>query len=137
MNPGQMTIAVTFWVCFAGVFYVYVGYPVLIYILARLFGRRQNPVQPNDEALPTLSLLIAAYNEEAVIEDRIRNALAMDYPRDKLEIVMAADGCCDATAAIAGRYAELGVRVIENEQRRGKAVALDTAIPKLRGAIVM
>jgi cellulose synthase/poly-beta-1,6-N-acetylglucosamine synthase-like glycosyltransferase len=137
MNLSQTVITSSLWVCLAAVLYVYIGYPLLIFCLARLCGRRQHAAESPCEDLPTLSLLIAAYNEEAVIEGRICNALAMDYPPEKLEIVVATDGCSDRTAKITRRYADRGVRLIEHGQRQGKAAAIDSALPMLRGAVVM
>lgn len=125
------------WTCFALIAYAYLGYPLVIYVLSRLFGHRRCVEMPPDEQLPRLCLLVAAYNEEACIEKRILNALAMDYPVDKLEIVIATDGCTDDTAEIARRYTDRGVRVLEFAQRRGKAVALNAAVPQLTGEIVM
>ena len=86
---------------------------------------------------PSVSLLIAAYNEEDVIEERVRNALAMDYPRDRLEIVIALDGCDDRTSAIVRRYEGEGVRLLDYTQRRGKSAVLNAAFNELEGEIVM
>jgi cellulose synthase/poly-beta-1,6-N-acetylglucosamine synthase-like glycosyltransferase len=84
-----------------------------------------------------LALLIAAYNEQAVIEDRIRNALQLDYPREKLQIVVASDGSSDATARIVRSHAGSGVHLIDNVQRRGKAAVLNSAIAALSADIVI
>src|SRR5437868_1741752 len=73
MYSSQLLVVVL-WVCFAAVLYVYVGYPILIHCLARAFGRRRRVAALPDEELPAVTLLIAAYNEESVIEDRLRNA---------------------------------------------------------------
>jgi cellulose synthase/poly-beta-1,6-N-acetylglucosamine synthase-like glycosyltransferase len=90
-----------------------------------------------DADLPRVSLLIVAHNEEAVIEARLRNALATDYPPDKLEIVVASDGSSDATPAIVQRYRHRGVRLLHDPQRRGKAATINAAIPQLSGDIVI
>ncbi|HKB06627.1 MAG TPA: glycosyltransferase family 2 protein, partial [Gemmataceae bacterium] len=103
----------------------------------RLFGRRRPIPAPRDEELPGVSLLIAAYNEEAVIDGRIRNALAANYPADRLEIVVATDGCTDRTPTIVRRYADRGVRLLEYPVRRGKATVLNDSVPQLRGEVVM
>ena len=93
MTLQELLPAACFWFCFAVVCYVYLGYPIVISALAWWLGRRaEAPPIECDEELPTLSLLIAAFNEERVIEDRIRNALALDYPGYKLEIIVASDG---------------------------------------------
>jgi len=137
MIPTAFLVAACFWLCLAGVCYAYVGYPLIICCLARWFGRRSQAEPLSDEELPVLSLLIAAYNEEAVIDERVRNALALDYPADKLEIVVACDGCSDATAAIVERYAHRGVRLLDYPQRRGKATVLNDTFRVLNGDIVM
>src|SRR5579871_3804944 len=100
MSASQTLVAYAFWACLAAVVYAYAGYPLVIWCLSRLFSRRVGALPCSDDELPTLSLLIAAYNEETEIEDRLRNALAMDYPSEKLEIVVACDGCTDATPAM-------------------------------------
>jgi cellulose synthase/poly-beta-1,6-N-acetylglucosamine synthase-like glycosyltransferase len=137
MNPIDFLLPLVFWGCLALVGYVYAGYPVLVWALARCFGRRRPRPVLREEQLPTLSLLIAAHNEAAVIEERVRNALEMDYDPDKLEIVVASDGSSDATAAIVRRYSGQGVRLLDYCQRRGKAAVVNSAFSELRGEIVM
>src|SRR5215475_6929465 len=105
MTFAESFLAVSLWVCFAAVFYAYVGYPVVIACLARLFGRSRAVPAMRDEDLPTVSLLIAAYNEEAVIEERLLNALAVDYPPQKWEVVVSADGCSVRKSGIVLLYA--------------------------------
>jgi cellulose synthase/poly-beta-1,6-N-acetylglucosamine synthase-like glycosyltransferase len=137
MSFTQSMLAAFLWVCFALVAYVYIGYPLVIYCLARLLGRRRQVARLDDMDLPTVSLLVAAYNEESVIEQRLQNALSLDYPREKLDIVVATDGCSDRTTEIVRRYAGRGVRLLEFPQRRGKATALNSAIPQLQGEVVI
>src|SRR5438132_5611184 len=86
--------------------YCYFIYPILIWICSRLFGRRLAAPLLADDDLPLVTLLIAAHNEERWIGARIENALAQDYPREKLEIVVASDGSRDATVAIAAGFAD-------------------------------
>jgi cellulose synthase/poly-beta-1,6-N-acetylglucosamine synthase-like glycosyltransferase len=124
-----------FWVSVAFPFYVYLVFPLLLWLLAALV--RRSPRQPAIE--PSVSLLIAAYNEAAVIADKIRNSLALDYPTEKLEIVVASDGSEDATAEIVRLFeAESGgrVRLLNYPQNRGKMAVLNAAMPELRGDIV-
>jgi cellulose synthase/poly-beta-1,6-N-acetylglucosamine synthase-like glycosyltransferase len=138
MNGIESIIAAGFWISVAAVAYAYVGYPVTIWVAARMFGRGAEPGEIADDAdLPYVSLLIAAHNEEAVIEARIRNALASDYPTDRLEIVVACDGCSDATAAIVRRYAHRGVHLIHIPQRSGKAATINAAMPQLASEVVV
>jgi cellulose synthase/poly-beta-1,6-N-acetylglucosamine synthase-like glycosyltransferase len=128
---------VIFWACLALVSYAYLGYPLLVWGLSRVFNRPVVPRTGTDADLPTVSLLIAAYNEEAVIEDRLRNALAMDYPPEKLEIVVSSDGSADRTTEIVRRYAGRNVRLLDYTHRRGKAAVLNASVPELLGEIVM
>ena len=97
-----------FWISVAFPLYVYIGFPLLLWLLQALVRRapRKQPIEPS------VSLLVAAYNEAAVIADKIRNSLALDYPAEKLEIVVASDGSEDATAEIVRSFeAENGGRV--------------------------
>jgi cellulose synthase/poly-beta-1,6-N-acetylglucosamine synthase-like glycosyltransferase len=137
MSSVPTTIVVVFWACAAAVFFAYVCYPLVVWQLARWLGRPARVPDGEGKSLPSLSLLIAAHNEEAVIEERIRNALQMDYPADKLEIVVASDGSVDATAAIVRRYADRGVRLLDYSVRRGKAATLNAAVAELRGEIIL
>jgi cellulose synthase/poly-beta-1,6-N-acetylglucosamine synthase-like glycosyltransferase len=117
--------------------FAYVGYPILIFVLSRLFGRQAVPRTVDDCDLPTVSLLIAAHNEESEIEDRVLNALALDYPRDKLEIVIASDGSTDRTNEIVQQYARHGVTLFAYPERSGKATVLNKSVPRLRGEIAL
>jgi cellulose synthase/poly-beta-1,6-N-acetylglucosamine synthase-like glycosyltransferase len=138
MNGTETILASVFWLSVAAIAYAYVGYPALISVAARLFGRSAEPrAATADEDLPHVSLLIAAHNEEAVIDARVRNALATDYPAEKLEIVVASDGSSDATAAIVRRYASRGVRLLHDPQRKGKAATINAVIPQLSGEIIV
>jgi cellulose synthase/poly-beta-1,6-N-acetylglucosamine synthase-like glycosyltransferase len=119
------------------VVFAYAGYPVLVWIASRMFGRAPQRPEIEEDQLPTLSLLIAAYNEEAEIQQRLENALEMDYPDAKLEIVVASDGSTDRTNDIVRSYEKYGVKLLAYPRRRGKATVLNESIPKLRGEIVM
>jgi cellulose synthase/poly-beta-1,6-N-acetylglucosamine synthase-like glycosyltransferase len=124
-----------FWIAVGFPVYVYVGYPILLWGLQAMF-RSSISRQPVE---PSVSLLVAAYNEAAVIADKIRNGLALDYPAEKLEIVVASDGSKDATAEIVRSLAaESGgrIRLLNFETNRGKTVVLNDAVPQLRGEIV-
>ncbi|MBN9520044.1 glycosyltransferase family 2 protein [bacterium] len=125
------------WASLAVVAFAYVGYPALVFALSRVFGRK--PARPvvSDAELPAVSLLVAAYNEEVDIEARVLNALSLDYPRGKLEVVIATDGCTDGTAGIVRRYAPYGVRLVEYAQNAGKATVLNRTVPQLTGEVVV
>lgn len=137
MSDLIVLLQVSFWVCFAMVFYAYPGYPIVIRGLSAVFGRRSTPPDVPITELPQVSLLIAAYNEASIIAVRIQNALEMDYPRDKLEIVVATDGCADRTAEVVRSFTDRGVRLLEYPVRRGKATVLNDSIPQLTGEVVI
>ena len=126
-------IAVIFWILAGVVLYVYAGYPLLLTLLGAVLRRRVThaPIEPK------VSLLVAAYNEAHVIEEKIRNSLALDYPAEQLEIVIASDGSTDGTAERASRLADNErVRLLAFPKNRGKLHALNDSIPQLRGEIV-
>src|SRR5262245_50637084 len=137
MNAMQLVVAGVFWTCLFLVGYAYFIYPLVIWCLGRWFGWRAKLPPSATPEMPHISLLIAAYNEEAVIEERLKNALAMDYPREKREIVVASDGSDDGTAEIVRRYADQGVRLLAYDERRGKAAVLNSAFLEVKGEIVI
>ena len=135
-SPQPLFAATVFWTSLFLAFYVYAGYPLVLAVLRKIAKRpvAKRPVEPS------VSLLVAAYNEADVIEAKIRNALALDYPAEQLEIAIACDGPTDATTAIAQRVAsEIGqgrVRELAYPKNRGKLFALNDTIPELNGDIV-
>jgi len=136
-SMSLLILELLFWALLAAIVYTYAGYPIVIWCLARLFGRRQAPSPLDDHDLPSVSLLISAYNEEAGIEERLQNALALDYPKDRLEIVIASDGSTDRTAAIVRQYEDRGVRLLNYPVRRGKATVLNESMKHVKGEIVI
>jgi cellulose synthase/poly-beta-1,6-N-acetylglucosamine synthase-like glycosyltransferase len=95
--------------------------------------RRTRPAAVEGGSPPSLSLIVAAHNEEAVIEAKVRNALALDYPRERLELIVACDGCTDETAA---RARAAGAELVLELPRAGKIRAQDLAVERARGEIV-
>jgi cellulose synthase/poly-beta-1,6-N-acetylglucosamine synthase-like glycosyltransferase len=136
MGAIETIIAACFWCSVCGIVYAYLGYPMVIFAFSRLFGRAPNPPVVADADLPTVSLLIAAYNEAGVIEDRIHNALELSYPEERSEIVIASDGSDDGTADICACY-RARIRPIVFPVRQGKPATLNAAIPQLDGDIVV
>lgn len=123
-----------FWSFIAFVIYTYAGYPILIGLLARCRPRTRwsDPSQ-----LPSVTLLIAAYNEEESIGAKIENSLALDYPRDRLQILVAADGSNDRTREIVAACADRGIELSYVPQRSGKMAAINRAMQLVRGEIVI
>ena len=105
----------------AALAYVYAGYPIILQLVIWVRGVR--PVRRGDD-LPTVSLVISAYNEAETIEEKLRNSLALNYPADGLEIVVISDASTDGTDAIARGFAERGVRLCRQDERRGKTAGL-------------
>ena len=114
--------------------YHYVGYPLTLALLA---WRRGPAPARGGSGTPTVTLVISAYNEAGVLRQKLENALALDYPRERLEIVVASDGSTDTTAAIAGEFADQGVVLHEYRTNRGKNAALNDTLPRARGDIVV
>jgi cellulose synthase/poly-beta-1,6-N-acetylglucosamine synthase-like glycosyltransferase len=132
------TIEIAFWFCAVAVLYAYVIYPMALVVFARWFGSQSSAApQIAEGSLPRVSLLIAAYNEETTIAERLENALALDYPADKLEIVIASDGSSDSTASVVQRYGDRRVRLLDYRERRGKAEVLNAAFRELTTDIVV
>ncbi len=129
-------VEIIFWFSIAMLVYVYAGYPVLAYCTSRLFGR---PVR-QDDIEPSVSVVIAAYNEQDVIEATIVNKLSQDYPHEKLKVVVVSDGSTDRTdeqvVKLCARYPGR-VRLLRQEPRAGKTSALNMAVKELRGEIIV
>ena len=97
-------LEIIFWFSLAALVWTHLAYPLVAWAWAKL---RPWPIAEAD-ILPTVSLIIPAYNEEAVIEAKLENALALDYPRELLEIVVTSDDSSDTTHEIVARYATVG-----------------------------
>jgi poly-beta-1,6-N-acetyl-D-glucosamine synthase len=126
-------IAIIFWVCIGIIVYTYAGYPVLLSILAHI---RKKPVAPQPHE-PTLTLLIAAYNEESCLKRKLDNALDLDYPSTKLQILVTDDGSEDHTPDIVRSYVDRGVELCRQHVRQGKMAAINQAMELARGDIVI
>ena len=115
--------------------YSYFIYPLILKALpARLHG----PAHLGDTAdMPSLSLIITVHNEEGRIREKLENTLALDYPRDRLEIIVASDFSVDATDNIVESYAPQGVRLVRADQRKGKEYAQLCAIREAAGEILV
>lgn len=113
--------------------YTYAGYPLLVFVLSRLFSR---PVRQNDFT-PKVSVIIAAHNEEQDLAAKLENTLALDYPREKLEIIVASDCSTDGTDQIALEYADQGVILHRQIERLGKTRAQKQAVKASSGEILV
>ncbi len=126
---------IAFWLALATIAYTYVGFPLLVLIRAAL---RPRPIRAASEATgePSVSIVLAAHNEAGAIAARLDNLLALDYPADRIETIVASDGSHDSPVHTPRRYSGRGVRVLDLG-RVGKAEALNTAVATANGEIVV
>jgi cellulose synthase/poly-beta-1,6-N-acetylglucosamine synthase-like glycosyltransferase len=132
----RTALEIVFWLSVGLIVWTQVGYAAALAALARAFAlARPSPRSPATDGspLPSLSLIVAAHNEESVIAEKMENVLDLDYPRDRLELIVACDGCSDATAA---RARESGADLVLELPRGGKIRAQDAAVERARGEIV-
>jgi poly-beta-1,6-N-acetyl-D-glucosamine synthase len=122
-----------FWASLFFVVYVYVGYPALLAILRRFI---QRPVK-KQYCEPAVTLIIAAYNERQTIERKLRNCLALDYPKRKLQIIVSLDGPTDGTEFAVWQYAARGVELVHSNEHLGKAATLNRAVRRATGDILV
>jgi cellulose synthase/poly-beta-1,6-N-acetylglucosamine synthase-like glycosyltransferase len=132
-----MTLAlvalIIFWVSAAALFYTYAGYPLL---LAAVSAIRPRQVRRGDFE-PRVSMIITAYNEELDLAAKLENTLALDYPRELLEIIVASDCSTDGTDEIALAFAARGVRLHRQAQRLGKTATQNAAVEEVSGEIIV
>lgn len=130
----MLTLKILFWAMLLIVFYTYIGYGILLYIIIRLkrlfLGNPRKTVLPPDEELPDITLLICAYNEEEVVAEKMKNTLALDYPKDKFHIMWVTDGSNDRTNDLLTAYPE--VDIVFSPERRGKSAALKHGLQELK-----
>ncbi|HEY1520200.1 MAG TPA: glycosyltransferase [Solirubrobacteraceae bacterium] len=133
----MVVVAIVFWLSVGLVLYAHAGYPVLLGLLAwvrdRGPGARRRARPPQDDQLPRVSVIVAAYAEQDVIADRVANIRALDYPPELIELIVACDGSPDETAA---RAREAGADLVLELPRGGKIRAQDAAVERAAGAIV-
>jgi glycosyltransferase involved in cell wall biosynthesis len=125
--------AFVLWASVGLLFYVYLGYPAI----AGLRALFRNGEKPERAIEPRVSIVVVVYNEAERIAARLQNLLSLDYPADKLQIIVGSDGSTDDTVERARRYAGAGVRVHAAPQRRGKPAVLNAVMPFTRGEIIV
>lgn len=122
-----------FWTAVGAVLYPYVVYPLLLLLCHPLIRRTAS--HPDDSYRPSVSVILAAYNEESCIREKLENCLGLDYPSDKIEILVGSDASEDNTNKIAGTFAERGVRLFEYQQRGGKMSVVNRLVSEATGEI--
>jgi cellulose synthase/poly-beta-1,6-N-acetylglucosamine synthase-like glycosyltransferase len=129
-------LQIAFWTLVFLLVLCYCLFPLSLPFVSELFKRRHREVAEGGE-LPMVSLLISAYNEEAVIERKIKNILEIDYPREKLEVLIGDDGSADKTAEIVEHFADEGITLVKAEKNAGKAAMLNRLQKIAKGEILV
>jgi cellulose synthase/poly-beta-1,6-N-acetylglucosamine synthase-like glycosyltransferase len=129
----KLAAEIMLWLSAAALGYTYAGYPLLLLIMSRL---RPREVRRADFT-PAVSVIVTAYNEERDLAAKLENTLALDYPRELLEIIVASDCSIDRTDEIARTFAERGVRLVRQSQRLGKTAAQNMVVAEARGEIIL
>ena len=129
----MLTLKIIFWICLFIVFYTYLGYGILLYFILcmkRLVKGKQSPTpMPTDEQLPTMTLMICAYNEQDIVAEKMQNTRALDYPKDKFRVMWVTDGSNDRTNELLAAYPE--VNIVFSPERRGKTAALKHGLSEI------
>lgn len=134
LNPtAAVALECLFWACGFAMFWTYAGYPLLLAILGAVRGRtyRFAPIEPS------VTVIIAAYNEQKHIAEKLQNMLALDYPREKLEVLVASDCSTDRTHEIVQSFRDRGVKLVALPQRGGKTAAQNAAAREATGEILV
>ena len=132
-------LEIIFWISLGIIFYTYAGYGIVLWALVKIkerFGRKKpSPTPLADEDLPELTLFIAAYNEEDVVDEKMANCLALDYPREKLHILWVTDGSTDATNVRLAEWPQ--AKVLFQPLRMGKTAAMNRGMREVRTPYVV
>ena len=122
-----------FWSSLTFVLYTYCGYPLLLLLWKSLRSRpvRKAPMEPD------VTLVIAAFNERENIRQKILNCLALDYPREKLQIIVSLDGPTDGTEILALTFVSQGIQLAYSPKHMGKAAAINRAVTRARGSLLV
>ena len=123
---------ILFWVSLLIIFYTYIGYPLILWAGARI---RIRPVQKR-YGEPFVSIVIAVFNEEKYIKQKMENSMDLEYPKERFELIVVSDGSNDGTNDILKGFQTSGVKVLSYPERRGKPTALNLGVAEARGEIV-
>ena len=128
-----MAAELIFWMSAAGLLYTYAGYPLLLVIMSSLRPR----LVRRADSMPSVTIIITAYNEERALAAKLEDTLALDYPRNRLEVVVASDCSSDRTDEIACEFGARGVRLHRQPERLGKTAAQNAAVERASGEIIV
>lgn len=123
---------IIFLILFIVLFYIYLGYPLLLLIF-----NRKKKISKNDNFTPTVTFLISAYNEEKYIKERLENVLSLNYPKEKLEVIVISDASTDRTDDIVKQFEDEGVKLYRLNERRGKIAGQKEVLPMTKGEILV
>lgn len=127
---------ILFWSLLALVFYTYIGYGIVLFLIVKVRGSKINPVVfENKDGFPALTHIIAAFNEEDYIEEKIQNALNLDYPKEKNIVWVVTDGSDDSTADLVAKLDN--VRLFHRDERMGKIHAVNRVMPLVETPVVV
>ncbi len=124
-----------FWISVGLIFYTFIGYPILITLLSRVTKNQKGQKELDWEDLPPVTLMIAAYNEEDIIKDKIENSLKLTYPKDKLDILFVTDGTTDDSLSILRKQPE--VDYSHSPARKGKIAAINRVMSEIKTPITI
>ena len=127
---------IIFWISIFLIVYTFVGYGFVLFILVKIKWLFTKPfVFKTEYPLPTVTVMVAAYNEEDIIEEKIENTLLLNYPKDKIQLIFITDGSSDRTQEIISGFTE--VTLLHEDVRAGKMAAIKRAIPYINGEITV
>lgn len=129
----RMAAELAFWMSVAALLYTYAGYPLLLFVIGSLYPR----LVRRTDCTPTVTIIITAYNEELALADKLEDTLALDYPHDSLEVIVASDCSSDRTDEIALEFHTRGVRLHRQPERLGKTAAQNAAVERASGEIIV
>jgi len=136
----EVALLAAFWISLGLLAYTHVAYPGLVAVCGRLASRRLNTQADSstvaDHGLPSVTVVIPAHNEEAVIGEKLRNTLQSDYPPEKLDVIVVSDGSSDRTVEIARSLGDSRVTVIQLPERHGKPAAVNHAVARAPGEVL-
>ena len=127
-----------FWVLVVLLVYPYLIYPALLKLMIKL-GLRAGEPQSDSSNLPRVTFMISAYNEEAVIDEKLRNTMALDYPADKFEVIVVSDACDDRTDDIVREWSakDARIKLVRQNERRGKSAGLNHGVAAATGDVIV
>ena len=137
---NTLWIEIIFWIALFIVFYTYLGYGIVLYLLVKLKELFVKPIKrklPEDSTLPEVTLFITAFNEEEVVDEKMKNSLELDYPEDKLHIVWVTDGSNDGTNEQLRTRWEGKATVLFQPERQGKTAAMNRGMKLVNTPIVV